>query len=76
MEHKSATYEIPCRLKVLHEIVIRFADLGRFEVAIPICRLALHEYEDSVGLGNETMVELQQVLAKMYGEYTDAILIN
>ena len=74
MESKNSSYDIPCRLKVLHEIVIRFADIERYEVAIPICRLALHEYEDSVGLGDETMLELQQVLAKMYGVYTDTVL--
>ena len=64
---------VPCRLKVLHELVKKFSGLGRYEVAIPLCRMALDEYEYSVGYENAMMAELQVILAKMYDNYTKTI---
>lgn len=67
---------IPCRLKVLHELVKKFSELGRYEVAIPLCRMALDEYEYSIGFDNATMSELQFILAKMYDGYTKNLHIK
>lgn len=64
-----SVYSVPCRLKVLYELVVHFASLGRYEVAIPLCRMALVDYEAIVGNEHEVMMELQSILAQMYDGY-------
>ena len=31
-------YEIPARLRTLHNLVIQYASQGRYEVAVPLCK--------------------------------------
>ena len=45
----STGYEIPARLKTLHNLVIQYASQGRYEVAVPLCRQALADLEKSSG---------------------------
>jgi kinesin light chain len=42
-------YEIPARLKTLHNLVIQYASQGRYEVAVPLCRQALEDLEKTSG---------------------------
>lgn len=42
-------YEIPARLKTLHNLVIQYASQGRYEVAVPLCRQALEDLEKTTG---------------------------
>ena len=42
-------YEIPSRLKTLHNLVIQYASEGRYEVAVPLCRQALEDLEKTSG---------------------------
>lgn len=42
-------YEIPARLKTLHNLVIQYASQGRYEVAVPLCRQALEDLERTSG---------------------------
>ena len=42
-------YEIPARLKTLHNLVIQYASEGRYEVAVPLCRQALEDLEKTSG---------------------------
>ena len=42
-------YEIPSRLKTLHNLVIQYASQGRYEVAVPLCRQALEDLERTSG---------------------------
>ena len=42
-------YEIPSRLKTLHNLVIQYASQGRYEVAVPLCRQALEDLEKTSG---------------------------
>ena len=47
---QSATgFEIPTRLKTLHNLVIQYASQGRYEVAVPLCRQALEDLEKTSG---------------------------
>ena len=34
----SMGYEIPARLRTLHNLVIQYASQGRYEVAVPLCK--------------------------------------
>jgi kinesin light chain len=45
----SNNYEIPTRLKTLHNLVIQYAMEGRYEVAVPLCRQALQDLEKTIG---------------------------
>ena len=38
-------YEIPARLRTLHNLVIQYASQGRYEVAVPLCKQALEDLE-------------------------------
>jgi kinesin light chain len=42
-------YEIPTRLKTLHNLVIQYASQGRYEIAVPLCRQALTDLEKTSG---------------------------
>jgi kinesin light chain len=42
-------YEIPARLKTLHNLVIQYASQGRYEVAVPLCRQTLEDLEKTSG---------------------------
>ena len=42
-------FEIPTRLKTLHNLVIQYASQGRYEVAVPLCRQALEDLEKTSG---------------------------
>jgi len=45
----TTNYEIPTRLKTLHNLVIQYVSQGRYEVAIPLCRQALQDLEKTSG---------------------------
>ncbi|CAB1343330.1 unnamed protein product [Coregonus sp. 'balchen'] len=42
-------YEIPARLRTLHNLVIQYASQGRYEVAVPLCKQALEDLEKTSG---------------------------
>ncbi|MCP9259764.1 Kinesin light chain [Dirofilaria immitis] len=46
----SAGYEIPARLRTLHNLVIQYASQGRYEVAVPLCKQALEDLEKRVDM--------------------------
>ena len=37
-QQANAGYEIPARLRTLHNLVIQYASQGRYEVAVPLCK--------------------------------------
>lgn len=45
----SSGYEIPVRLRTLHNLVIQYASQGRYEVAVPLCKQALEDLEKTSG---------------------------
>jgi kinesin light chain len=45
----SNNYQIPTRLKTLHNLVIQYATQGRYEVVVPLCRQALEDLERTSG---------------------------
>ena len=40
-------YEIPARLRTLHNLVIQYASQGRYEVAVPLCKQALKKIKNN-----------------------------
>ena len=50
-------YEIPARLKTLHNLVIQYASQGRYEVAVPLCRQALEDLEKTSGHQRKFFIE-------------------
>ncbi|XP_058136413.1 kinesin light chain 3 isoform X2 [Dasypus novemcinctus] len=59
-------YEIPARLRTLHNLVIQYAGQGRYEVAVPLCRQALEDLERSSGHCHPDVATMLNILALVY----------
>ncbi|XP_055002133.1 kinesin light chain 3 isoform X4 [Sorex araneus] len=59
-------YEIPARLRTLHNLVIQYAGQGRYEVAVPLCRQALEDLERSSGHNHPDVATMLNILALVY----------
>uniref|UniRef100_A0A7E4W6K1 Kinesin light chain n=1 Tax=Panagrellus redivivus TaxID=6233 RepID=A0A7E4W6K1_PANRE len=62
----SAGYEIPHRLRTLHNLVIQYASSGRYEVAVPLCRQALEDLEKNHGHDHPDVATMLNILALVY----------
>ncbi|CAF0837703.1 unnamed protein product [Rotaria sp. Silwood1] len=62
----SSGYEIPARLKTLHNLVIQYASQGRYEVAVPLCRQALEDLEKTSGHQHPDVATMLNILALVY----------
>uniref|UniRef100_A0A8D0VD26 Kinesin light chain n=2 Tax=Sus scrofa TaxID=9823 RepID=A0A8D0VD26_PIG len=68
-------YEIPARLRTLHNLVIQYASQGRYEVAVPLCKQALEDLEKTSGHDHPDVATMLNILASCYlkqGKYQDA----
>lgn len=68
-------YEIPARLRTLHNLVIQYASQGRYEVAVPLCKQALDDLEKTSGHDHPDVATMLNILALVYrdqGKYKDA----
>lgn len=59
-------YEIPARLRTLHNLVIQYASQGRYEVAVPLCKQALEDLEKSSGHSHPDVATMLNILALVY----------
>ncbi|XP_049643243.1 kinesin light chain 3 [Suncus etruscus] len=59
-------YEIPARLRTLHNLVIQYAGQGRYEVAVPLCRQALEDLERTSGRCHPDVATMLNILALVY----------
>lgn len=59
-------YEIPARLRTLHNLVIQYASQGRYEVAVPLCKQALDDLEKSSGHDHPDVATMLNILALVY----------
>uniref|UniRef100_A0A2K5EK33 Kinesin light chain n=1 Tax=Aotus nancymaae TaxID=37293 RepID=A0A2K5EK33_AOTNA len=59
-------YEIPARLRTLHNLVIQYAGQGRYEVAVPLCCQALGDLERSSSHCHPDMATMLNSLALVY----------
>ncbi|XP_030073297.1 LOW QUALITY PROTEIN: kinesin light chain 3 [Microcaecilia unicolor] len=73
-------YEIPARLRTLHNLVIQYASQGRYEVAVPLCKQALEDLEKSSGHNHPdvaTMIKFSSYCYRDQNKYKEAIdLLN
>ncbi|KAM7535194.1 hypothetical protein Aperf_G00000094870 [Anoplocephala perfoliata] len=70
-----SSYEIPARLRTLHNLVIQYASEGRYEVAVPLCKQALEDLEKNSGRDHPDVATMLNILALVYrdqGKYKDA----
>uniref|UniRef100_A0AAZ3SI61 Kinesin light chain n=1 Tax=Oncorhynchus tshawytscha TaxID=74940 RepID=A0AAZ3SI61_ONCTS len=68
-------YEIPARLRTLHNLVIQYASQGRYEVAVPLCKQALEDLEKTSGHDHPDVATMLNILATCYlkqGKFKDA----
>lgn len=59
-------YEIPTRLRTLHNLVIQYASEGRYEVAVPLCKQALEDLERNSGRNHPDVATMLNILALVY----------
>jgi hypothetical protein len=62
----SGNYEIPGRLRILHNLVIQYASQGRYEVAVPLCKQALEDLEKTSGHNHPDVATMLNILALVY----------
>jgi len=62
----SGGYEIPARLRTLHNLVIQYASQGRYEVAVPLCKQALEDLEKNSGHDHPDVATMLNILALVY----------
>uniref|UniRef100_A0AC35TXZ8 Kinesin light chain n=1 Tax=Rhabditophanes sp. KR3021 TaxID=114890 RepID=A0AC35TXZ8_9BILA len=62
----NAGYEVPARLRTLHNLVIQYAAQGRYEVAVPLCKQALEDLERSSGHEHPDVATMLNILALVY----------
>lgn len=62
----NAEYEIPARLRTLHNLVIQYASQGRYEVAVPLCKQALEDLERASGHDHPDVATMLNILALVY----------
>ncbi|OQV18284.1 Kinesin light chain [Hypsibius exemplaris] len=76
----NAGYEIPARLRTLHNLVIQYAQAGRYEVAVPLCKQALEDLEKTSGRNHPDVATMLNILALVYrdqNKYKEAaVLLN
>uniref|UniRef100_W5UAJ8 Kinesin light chain n=1 Tax=Ictalurus punctatus TaxID=7998 RepID=W5UAJ8_ICTPU len=64
-------YEVPARLKTLHNLVIHYANQGRYEVAVPLCKQALEDLERTLGHDHPDVATMLNILALVYREQSN-----
>lgn len=62
----AGAYEIPARLRTLHNLVIQYASQGRYEVAVPLCKQALEDLERTSGREHPDVATMLNILALVY----------
>lgn len=62
----SSGYEIPVRLRTLHNLVVQYASQGRYEVAVPLCKQALEDLEKTSGHDHPDVATMLNILALVY----------
>ncbi|OWK17368.1 KLC2 [Cervus elaphus hippelaphus] len=67
-------YEIPARLRTLHNLVIQYASQGRYEVAVPLCKQALEDLEKTSGHDHPDVATMLNILALVYRSFPPAHL--
>lgn len=58
--------EVPARFRTLHNLVIQYAQAGRYEVAVPLCRQALEDLEKTHGHMHPDVATMLNILALVY----------
>lgn len=59
-------YEVPARIRTLHNLVIKYAQKGRYEVAVPLCKQALEDLEKTSGPNHPDFATMLNILALVY----------
>lgn len=62
----SNNYEVPSRIRTMHNLVIRYAQQGRYEVAVPLCKQALEDLEKTSGHNHPDFATMLNILALVY----------
>ena len=73
VQQANAGYEIPARLRTLHNLVIQYASQGRYEVAVPLCKQALEDLEKTSGHDHPDVATMLNILALVYRDQVSCV---
>ncbi|CAL2045241.1 unnamed protein product [Caenorhabditis brenneri] len=59
-------YEVPARIRTLHNLVVQYMKQGRYEVAVPLCKQAIEDLEKANGHNHPDVATMLNVLATVY----------
>jgi len=62
----AAGYEVPVRLRTLHNLVIQYASQGRDEVAVPLWKQAIEDLEKATGREHPDVATMLNILALVF----------
>ena len=62
----SGDYEVPARIRTLHNLVKEYASQGRYEIAVPLCKQALEDLEEKSGHDHPDVATMLILLALVY----------
>jgi len=60
------SFDVPPRLRTLHNLVLQYASQNRYEVAIPLCKQALEDLEKTHGRNHPDVATMLNILALVY----------
>jgi kinesin light chain len=66
VQTRNQSTEIPARFRTLHNLVLQYAQAGRYEVAVPLCRQALEDLEKTHGHMHPDVATMLNILALVY----------
>ncbi|XP_072515986.1 kinesin light chain 4 isoform X2 [Salminus brasiliensis] len=66
-------YEVPARLRALHNLVIQYANQGRYEVAVPLCKQMLEDLERTSGRDHPDVATMLNILALVYRDQNNYV---
>uniref|UniRef100_A0A914IDH4 Kinesin light chain n=1 Tax=Globodera rostochiensis TaxID=31243 RepID=A0A914IDH4_GLORO len=73
-----ADYDIPQRMKTLHNLVLQYAAQGNYAVAVPLCKQAVKEQEKHKGHDHPDVATMLNILGFVYRDqrkYKEAIAL-
>ena len=76
VQQANAGYEIPARLRTLHNLVIQYASQGRYEVAVPLCKQALEDLEKTSGHDHPDVATMLNILALVYRDQVSSSKVD
>lgn len=65
-QQESMGFEIPERIRTVHELVGQYISQGRLDLAVPLCKQTLEDLEKTNGHEHPNVATVLEILATLY----------